>query len=86
MTSVQITLYAIIALCVILFLVTFSKQFQFVFNFILRATFGLLTFSALNMLFASSNFFIASNIFTIGLSGFLGFYGILALVLSNIIL
>ncbi len=86
MTSVQITIYAIVGLCVILFLVSFSQQFKFVFNFILRASMGVLTFSALNMLFASSNFFIASNVFTIGLSGFLGFYGILALVLSNIIL
>ncbi len=86
MTSVQITIYAIVALCILLFVVSFSEQFKFVFNFILRATFGILTFSALNMLFASSNFFIASNIFTIALSGFLGFYGILALVLSNLIL
>ncbi len=86
MTSIQFTLYALVALAILLFIVSFSKQFKFLFNFVLRASIGIFTFSLLNILFASSNFFIASNIFTVTLSGFLGFYGILALILSNIIL
>ncbi len=86
MTSVQLTIYAIIALCVLLVIVSFSSQFKFLFNFVLRATFGLLTFSTLNVLFAGSNFFIASNVFTICISGLLGVYGILALIISNVIL
>ncbi len=86
MTSVQLTIYAIVALCLLLVVVSFSSQFKFLFNFVLRATFGVLTFSAVNVLFASSNFFIASNIFTVCVSGFLGFYGILALIISNVIL
>ncbi len=86
MSSVQLTISAIIALCCLLVVVSFSSQFRIIFNFVLRATFGVLTFSAMNILFASSNFFIASNIFTVCISGFLGFYGILALVISNVIL
>ncbi len=86
MTSVQLTIYAIIALCVLLIIVSFSNQFKFAFNFVLRAAFGVLTFSTLNVLFAGSNFFIASNIFTVCIAGFLGFYGIIALIISNVIL
>lgn len=86
MTSLQITFSAIMALCFLLFIVSFGEHFKTLFNFVLRASLGILTFTAMNILFASSNFFIASNIFTITISGFLGFYGITALIISNIIL
>lgn len=86
MTSIQLTFYAIIGLCLLLFFVSFGEQFKAFFNFVLRATMGILTFTAMNIVFGSSSFFIASNIFTVMIAGFLGFYGIIALIISNIIL
>lgn len=86
MGSIQFTLYAIFALVALLAVISFSEQFKFLFTFVLRATIGILTFSAVNILFAGSNFYIASNVFTVCVSGFLGIYGVIALILSNVIL
>ncbi len=86
MDSIAVTVYSIIALCVVLILVSFSTKLQYLFSFIFRSCLGVITFSILNMIFASSNFYIASNLFTLSISGFLGFYGVIALVISNIIL
>ncbi len=86
MTTTQITIYAIISLCVILVIISFSEQFKFIFNFALRASLGILAFSMINLLFAEKGFYIALNVVTVCVSGFLGFYGVMALVLSNIIL
>ncbi len=86
MDSITVTIYSMLALCVILILVSFSSKLQYLFSFVFRACLGMISFSILNMIFASTNFYIASNLFTLCISGFLGFYGIVALVISNIIL
>lgn len=84
--TTKLIIYAIIGLCLMLIITSYSKQFKLFFNFVLRATLGILSFSVANMLFATNGIYIALNLFTLCIAGFLGFYGIIAIVLTNIIL